>query len=214
MCLPRYDGPVIKRTKNKSPRFATQATTAKRVAVVVRVFCTHLVRMAPPSFLSHRRSVRADSIEKPAGSLCCQKIMAVRIVNKVIGLRRAGTAKRSGDVSGNLLRYPARFHEEWTRIRDKLPPSPSRPLPVLGSAIHRKTRARDSSMNFLTRTVCRSALFISIFVVYVSFSYEFFLPFVFKILLDGYISLILLYDENYLLLRKVLCIFSFHSTIM
>lgn len=30
-----------------------------------------------------------DRIEKPAGSLCCQEIMAMRIVNKVIGLRRA-----------------------------------------------------------------------------------------------------------------------------
>ena len=30
---------------------------------------------------------RQDRIEKPAGSLCCREIMAVRIVNKVIGLR-------------------------------------------------------------------------------------------------------------------------------
>jgi len=51
----------------------------------------------PPPHPSFAPS-RADSIEKPAGSLCCWEIMAVRIVNKVIGLpRRVPGPQRSRD---------------------------------------------------------------------------------------------------------------------
>jgi hypothetical protein len=68
------------------------ATTAKlHHGSAVRVFCARFSSAKRvPLFLSHRRVyTRGDSIEKPAGSLCCQEIMAVRIVNKVIGLWRA-----------------------------------------------------------------------------------------------------------------------------
>lgn len=56
---------------------------------VLRGLVYVLLRYIHPYMCACSVLYEEDRIEKPAGSLCCQEIMAMRIVNKVIGLRRA-----------------------------------------------------------------------------------------------------------------------------
>lgn len=77
------------------PFHTNEINEAARVRFFVRVPSRACWSERASGWVGRVRATQ-DRIEKPAGSLCCREIMAARIVNKVIGLRRAADRPKAG----------------------------------------------------------------------------------------------------------------------